>query len=169
MALKQEHKKQILVMNNRLAKRFEKFLSALSIPVCAHTFFSFPTPAKKFGEWVQYLHPPPPPHGTSSEYIPHGFHFHKCSQLYRENRGSVNSYQQAQHFVSSIIYYQWYESLHREGGKIALQFVAHFAPLSLSLILNKLCLPFFSGYMIKVLTSWQSNNSYFTEFHQETM
>ena len=102
---------------------------------------------------MQYLHPPPSPHETSSEYIPHGFHFHKCSQLYRENRGSVNSYQQAQHFVSSIIYYQWYESLHREGGKIALQFVAHFAPLSLSLILNKLCLPFFSGYMIKVLTS----------------
>ena len=98
-------------------------------------FFLSPPPQRNL-ESECNIYTPPPPHETSSEYIPHGFHFHKCSQLYRENRGSVNSYQQAQHFVSSIIYYQWYESLHREGGKIALQFVAHFAPLSLSLSLS---------------------------------
>ena len=49
----------------------------------------------------------------------------------------------------------------------------HFAAhgFRLSHTLNNLCPPLFSAYLIKVPTSWQSNNSYFTvsEFHQVTM
>ena len=147
MALKRVHKKQILAMNNCqfycfnvkyvLAKRFEKFPSALSTPVCAHTFFSSPPspppPARNLESECNIY--PPPPHGASSEYIPCGFHFRTWS---------VNSYQQAKHYVSSIVYYQWYESLQREGRKIALHFAAH--GFRLSHTLNKLCPPLFSGY-----------------------
>lgn len=71
---------------------------------------------------------PPPPHGGSSEYIPRSFHFHTCSQL-----GRKYSYQQAQHSVSSVIYYQWYESLQREGRKIALSILQHMGSDSLTL------------------------------------
>lgn len=118
-------------MSSLCLQRDLKNPSALSIPVHAHTFFSSPNPPPPLHqrnlESERNIYPPPP-HGGSSEYIPRSFHFHTCSQL-----GRKYSYQQAQHSVSSVIYYQWYESLQREGRKIALSILQHMGSDSLTL------------------------------------
>ena len=44
-------------------------------------FFLSPPPKEIWTVSAIFTPPPPPPYGTSSEYIPHGFQFHKCSQL----------------------------------------------------------------------------------------
>ena len=140
MALKCEHKKQILVMNNCqfycfyvksvLAKRFEKSFCSQHTSPCTYFFFlpKNPPPLHQRNLESERNIYPPPPHGGSSEYIPRSFHFHTCSQL-----GRKYSYQQAQHSVSSVIYYQWYESLQREGRKIALSILQHMGSDSLTL------------------------------------
>lgn len=69
MTLKWEHKNQILVMNDSqfycfnvksvLAKRFENFLSPLSVPVCAHTFYPSPSPKEIWRASTIFTHPQP--------------------------------------------------------------------------------------------------------------
>ena len=89
MALKWEHKKQILVMNNCqfycfyvksvLAKRIEKSFCSRHTSLWTYVFF-FPHPPKEIWRVSAIFTPPPPPHGASSEYIPRVFHFHTCSR-----------------------------------------------------------------------------------------
>lgn len=69
MALKWEHKNQILVMNDSqfycfnvksvLAKRFENFLSALIVPVCARTFYPSPSPKEIWRDGTIFTQPHP--------------------------------------------------------------------------------------------------------------